>query len=53
MIRYIFKRFLISVPILLLVVTLVFLAFQLIPGDPARMYVGVDASQEAVETGAA
>ena len=34
---------------LLLVVTLVFLAFQLIPGDPARMYLGVDASQEAVE----
>ncbi len=49
MVRYIVKRFLISVPTLLLVVTLVFLAFQLIPGDPARMYVGVDASQEAVE----
>jgi ABC-type dipeptide/oligopeptide/nickel transport system permease component len=47
--RYILKRFLVSIPILLLVVTLVFLAFQLIPGDPARMYVGVDASQEAVE----
>ena len=49
MARYIAKRFLISIPILLLVVTLVFFAFQLIPGDPARMYVGVDASQEAVE----
>jgi len=49
MTRYIAKRFLISIPILLLVVTLVFFAFQLIPGDPARMYVGVDASQEAVE----
>jgi ABC-type dipeptide/oligopeptide/nickel transport system permease component len=49
MVRYIAKRFLISIPILLLVVTLVFFAFQLIPGDPARMYVGVDASQEAVE----
>src|SRR5512136_1646401 len=49
MTRYILKRFLVSIPILLLVVTLVFLAFQLIPGDPARMYVGVDASQEAVE----
>jgi ABC-type dipeptide/oligopeptide/nickel transport system permease component len=49
MIRYVTKRFLISIPILLLVVTLVFFAFQLIPGDPARMYVGVDASQEAVE----
>jgi ABC-type dipeptide/oligopeptide/nickel transport system permease component len=32
MARYIAKRFLISVPILLLVVTLVFFAFQLIPG---------------------
>jgi peptide/nickel transport system permease protein len=49
MARYAAKRLLVSVPILLLVVTLVFLAFQLIPGDPARMYVGVDASQEAVE----
>ena len=49
MTRYIAKRFLISIPILLLVVTLVFFAFQLIPGDPARMYVGVDASQEALE----
>jgi ABC-type dipeptide/oligopeptide/nickel transport system permease component len=49
MTRYIAKRFLIAIPILLLVVTLVFFAFQLIPGDPARMYVGVDASQEAVE----
>ena len=49
MARYIAKRFLISIPILLLVVTLVFFAFQLIPGDPARMYVGLDASQEAVE----
>lgn len=49
MARYAVKRVLFSIPILLLVVTLVFFAFQLIPGDPARMYVGVDASQEVVE----
>jgi ABC-type dipeptide/oligopeptide/nickel transport system permease component len=38
-----------SIPILLLAVTAVFFAFQVIPGDPARLYVGSDASEEAVE----
>jgi len=38
-----------SIPILLLAVTAVFFAFQVIPGDPARLYVGSDASSEAVE----
>jgi ABC-type dipeptide/oligopeptide/nickel transport system permease component len=38
-----------SVPVLFLVVTLVFFAFQLIPGDAARMYVGGYATEEAVE----
>jgi glutathione transport system permease protein len=37
------------VPVMLLVVTAVFFAFQIIPGDPARLYVGPDASLEAVE----
>lgn len=47
--RYIARRLLASVPVLLLVVTLVFFAFQLIPGDAARMYVGGYATEEAVE----
>jgi ABC-type dipeptide/oligopeptide/nickel transport system permease component len=46
---YILRRILISIPILFLVVTVVFFAFQLIPGDPARMYAGDDASLAEVE----
>src|SRR5687767_7257779 len=46
---YVIKRLVLAVPILLLVVTAVFFAFQIIPGDPARLYVGQDASQEVVE----
>lgn len=49
MARYILKRLLVSIPILFLVVTLVFFAFQLIPGDPARMYAGENAPLEQVE----
>ena len=43
------RRLLVSLPVLFLVVTLVFFAFQLIPGDAARMYVGGYATEEAVE----
>jgi ABC-type dipeptide/oligopeptide/nickel transport system permease component len=46
---YILRRILGSVPILLLAVTAVFFAFQVIPGDPARLYVGTEASQEVVD----
>jgi peptide/nickel transport system permease protein len=46
---YITRRLVVMVPVLLLVVTLVFFAFQVIPGDPARLFVGPDASQDAVE----
>jgi ABC-type dipeptide/oligopeptide/nickel transport system permease component len=46
---YIIRRGLVAIPILLLVVTAVFFAFQIIPGDPARLYVGENASLEAVE----
>lgn len=49
MFSFIFRRALISIPILFVVVTLVFIAFQLIPGDPARMYAGEQASTATVE----
>jgi len=49
MITYIIRRILVSIPILFLVVSLVFFAFQIIPGDPARMYAGEQASLEMVE----
>jgi ABC-type dipeptide/oligopeptide/nickel transport system permease component len=48
-ISYIVRRVLISIPILFLVVTLVFFAFQLIPGDPAQMYAGEQATKEVLE----
>jgi len=46
---YILRRLLINIPILFLVVTAVFFAFQLIPGDPAQMYAGEDAEPWEVE----
>lgn len=49
MTTYILRRVLITIPILFLVVTCVFFAFQLIPGDPAQMYAGDNASQAEVE----
>lgn len=49
MTAYIVRRVLISLPILFLVITLVFFAFQLIPGDPARMYAGEQATLEVLE----
>jgi ABC-type dipeptide/oligopeptide/nickel transport system permease component len=49
MVSYIIRRVLISLPILFLVITLVFFAFQLIPGDPAMMYAGEQATEEVLE----
>jgi len=49
MANYIIRRLLISVPVLFLVVTLVFFVFQLIPGDPARMYAGDEVTQAEVD----
>lgn len=43
------RRVAMSIPILFVVVTVVFFAFQLIPGDAARMYAGADAPEEQVE----
>lgn len=49
MARYILGRILIGVPILFLVITAVFFAFRLIPGDAARIIAGDEAPQERVE----
>lgn len=46
---YAARRVLAGIPILLLAVTAVFFAFQVIPGDPALLFVGPDTSQESVE----
>lgn len=49
MFRYIIRRILLAIPILLAVFTLVFLVVRVIPGDPAVAALGDYASEEAVE----
>ncbi len=46
---YILRRLMQAIPTLMLAITLVFFAFQLIPGDVARMFAGEQAPVEAVE----
>jgi ABC-type dipeptide/oligopeptide/nickel transport system permease component len=49
MIRYLIRRIILAIPILLAVFTLVFLVVRIIPGDPAKAALGDYASKEAVE----
>ncbi len=49
MFRYLIRRVLFAIPILLAVFTLVFIVVRVIPGDPAEAALGDYASQEAVE----
>src|SRR5579864_4033239 len=49
MTQYIIKRLLGLLPTLVLVGFLVFLLVHLLPGDPARLAAGVDATPETVE----
>ncbi len=48
MLRYIIRRIILAIPILLAVFTLVFLVVRVIPGDPAVAALGDYASKEAV-----
>lgn len=50
MLKYIFKRILGLIPLLIVVSFLVFMFVHLIPGDPARLMAGKDATIEEVET---
>lgn len=49
MIVYSIRRILATIPILIVVLTIVFLVVRVAPGDPARAMLGDFASQEAVE----
>jgi ABC-type dipeptide/oligopeptide/nickel transport system permease component len=49
MILYVFWRLLRILPVVLVVVTLIFGLFRLVPGDPARLIAGSAATQESVE----
>ena len=48
MVRYVGKRLLYGLLVLLGVVTLVFFLFNILPGDPARMMLGQRADQESI-----
>lgn len=47
--RYIVKRLLLLIPVLIGVTLLVFTIMNLKPGDPGRIFLGMEASQEAVD----
>lgn len=49
MLRYIGKRLMYGLLVLLGVVTLVFFLFNILPGDPARMMLGQRADQESID----
>lgn len=49
MVRYVGKRLMYGLLVLLGVVTLVFFLFNILPGDPARMMLGQRADQESID----
>ncbi|MFM2477183.1 ABC transporter permease subunit [Celerinatantimonas sp. MCCC 1A17872] len=49
MLTYVIRRILEMIPVLLVVSLLVFGFIKLLPGDPARIYAGPDATQAAIE----
>ncbi len=49
MAKYIIRRLLLFVPMLWVTVTLVFVVFRLVPGDPAVLVAGVSATQETIQ----
>jgi len=49
MIKYIFRRLLVSVVTLLVIASVIFLMLRLLPGDPARVFASETATQEEVD----
>lgn len=49
MLRYIIKRILLIIPTLFVVIFIIFFILNITPGDPGRIILGTDASQEAVD----
>ena len=49
MYKYILKRLILLIPVLLGVSLVVFVMLEITPGDPARQLAGADATEEAVE----
>ncbi len=46
--RYVLRRLLQLIPVMLVVGTVVFFVFRIVPGDPAQLALGVDATPEAL-----
>ena len=46
--RYLLRRLMLSVLVILGVLLVTFMVSRVIPGDPARLYVGTRASEEAL-----
>ena len=49
MVKYIFKRLLTLIPVLLVVSVTIFLLIHLVPGDPAAAMLGEQATQEQID----
>lgn len=49
MLRYVLKRVLIIIPMLLAIIFIIYGIMELTPGEPARMILGTNATQEAVD----
>ena len=49
MVRYVFKRLLLMIPVLLGVSLLIFALQAITPGDPARLMLGDEATEEEIE----
>ena len=49
MLKYIIKRLLLMIPVLLGISLVVLLLVDLTPGDPARMLLGASATEEQVQ----
>lgn len=47
---YILRRVLLAVPVLLGISLIIFAALRLVPGDPARLMAGTDATEEVVQS---
>lgn len=47
--KYIVRRLILTIPVLLGVVTIIYAIIALTPGDPARMILGIQATQEKVD----
>jgi len=49
MLRYIIRRLLYGIPVVFVAISIIFIAFASIPGDPAQLFIGPEAPEETIE----